>query len=258
MQVCQDLLNQYEAEGDSFVDRIITGDETWCHHYEPDTKRQSTEWQHVNSPSKKKFKTLSSVSKVMCTVFWDRKGVILLDFPEPGQTINSDCYIATVTRLKARIFSVRPEKRATLLLQHDNTRPHTSLKTVEHIVKLGSTVLPHPPYSPDLVPSAIHLFGPMKDGLRGQHFPNNVVIEAVKQRTNSAGADFYECGMQALVHCWRKCIAIGDDYVQKFALSNSVIVLFVSIVVSKEINRRHYFWSGPRTCFGSFLYSCVQ
>jgi len=28
MQVCQDLLNQYEAEGDSFLDRIITGDKT--------------------------------------------------------------------------------------------------------------------------------------------------------------------------------------------------------------------------------------
>jgi len=32
MQVCQDLLNQYEAEGDNLLDRIITGDETWCHH----------------------------------------------------------------------------------------------------------------------------------------------------------------------------------------------------------------------------------
>jgi len=28
MQVCQDLLDQYEAEGDIFLDRIITGDET--------------------------------------------------------------------------------------------------------------------------------------------------------------------------------------------------------------------------------------
>ena len=34
----------------------------------------------------------------------------------------------------------------------------------------------------------------------------------------------------------------------EFALSNSVIVLFVSIVVSMEINRRHYFRSGPRSC----------
>jgi len=47
------------------------------------------------------------------------------------------------------------------------------LKTVEHIANLGWTVLPHPPYSPDLAPSDFHLFGPMKDGLRGQHFPSN-------------------------------------------------------------------------------------
>jgi len=53
MQVCQDLLNQHKAEGDSFLDRIITGDETWCHHYEPESKRQSMEWRHVSSPSRK-------------------------------------------------------------------------------------------------------------------------------------------------------------------------------------------------------------
>jgi len=44
-------------------------------------------------------------------------------------------------------------------------------------------------------------------------------------------------------------IANGSDYAEKqhfiaeFALSNSVIVLIVSVVVSMEINRMHYFWS---------------
>jgi len=56
----------------------------------------------------------------------------------------------------------------------------------------------------------------MKDGLRGQHFPNNdAVVRTAKQWATTAGADFYECGMQALVHCWRKCIASGGDYVEK-------------------------------------------
>ena len=32
MQVCQDLLNQYKAEGDSFLDHIITSDETGSQH----------------------------------------------------------------------------------------------------------------------------------------------------------------------------------------------------------------------------------
>ena len=150
-----------------------------------------------------------------CTAVTPRNGE-RLDLDEPGQTINSDRYIANVTKLKARISRVRPQKKIIFLLQHDNARPHASLKTVEHIVKLGWTVLPHPSYSPDLVPSDFHLFRPMKDGLCGQHFPsNNVVIAAVKQWTTSAGADFYERGMQALVHRWRKCIANGGDYIEK-------------------------------------------
>ena len=63
--------------------------------------------------------------------------------------------------------------------------------------------------------SDFHLFGPMKDGLRGQHFPSNDAVKrAVKQWATSVGADFYECGMQALVHHWRKCIANGGAYVE--------------------------------------------
>ena len=127
-----------------------------------------------------------------------------------------DRYITTLTKLKARISRVRPEKKTTFLLQHNNARPHTNLKTVEHIVDLGWTVVPHPPYSLDLAPSDFHLFGPMKDGLCGQHFPSyDAIVRAVKQWATSAGADFYERGMQALVHRWRKCMANGGNYVEK-------------------------------------------
>ena len=40
MQVCKELLNQYEAEGDSSQDHIITKDKTRHHHYEPESKWQ--------------------------------------------------------------------------------------------------------------------------------------------------------------------------------------------------------------------------
>ena len=42
MQVCQDLLNQYEVEGDYFLDCIVTGE--MLHHYELKSKQQSMEW----------------------------------------------------------------------------------------------------------------------------------------------------------------------------------------------------------------------
>jgi histone-lysine N-methyltransferase SETMAR len=90
--------------------------------------------------------------------------------------------------------------RTTFLLQHDNARPHTSLKTLEHVVKFGWTVLPHPPRGPDLAPSDSHLFGRKKAGPRKENFPDNdAVIAAVGKWVASAGADFYERSMQALV-----------------------------------------------------------
>jgi histone-lysine N-methyltransferase SETMAR len=68
-EVCSDLLSCYEADGESFLLRIITGDETWIHHFEPETKRQSMEWHHPTFLCRKKFKVTPSVGKVMASVF---------------------------------------------------------------------------------------------------------------------------------------------------------------------------------------------
>ena len=58
----------------------MTVDETWVHYYEPENKAQSRQWVRPGSPKPKKFKTQLSAGKVMATVFWDAKGVIMLDF----------------------------------------------------------------------------------------------------------------------------------------------------------------------------------
>jgi len=92
-------------------------------------------------------------------------------------------------------LTVRPEKATNFLLPRNNARPHTNLKSIEHNASLGWTILPHPLQSSVLAPSEFHLFGLMKDRLRGQHFSSNdAVIAAVKWWVNSSGADFYKCG----------------------------------------------------------------
>jgi len=127
---------------------------------------------------------------------------------------------------------------------------------VEHIENLVWIVLPHLLYSWDLVPSDFGLFGRMKDGLCGQHFPSSgAIIAAVKEWVTSTGADFNKNGMKVLIHHWQKCIASSGDYLEKycccreFSLSSSPLVLFVSVVVSVSINRRHYFQSNLHRCF---------
>ena len=56
-QTCMDIwqkhLDRYGNERVIILDRIITGDVTWVHHYEPESKRQSMEWKHPQSLFKK-------------------------------------------------------------------------------------------------------------------------------------------------------------------------------------------------------------
>ena len=63
-----------------FVKRIVTGNETWIHHDDPDTKQQSMQWKHASSPSPLKFKVQASGGEIMCTVFWDAEDVLLIGY----------------------------------------------------------------------------------------------------------------------------------------------------------------------------------
>jgi histone-lysine N-methyltransferase SETMAR len=45
--------------------------------------------------------------------------------------------------------------------------------TVETIKKLKFELLPHPAYSPDLIPSDYHIFELLKDALCGHQFAND-------------------------------------------------------------------------------------
>ena len=104
------------------------------------------EWRHPTSPRSKKFKSQQSAGKVMVAVFWDNVGVILVDFMSKEAIINSDVYIDTLKKLKARIQKVRPAlEMSRVLLQHDKARPHTSLKTREVISSFGWTTISHTP-----------------------------------------------------------------------------------------------------------------
>jgi hypothetical protein len=53
---CQQHLDRYGNERDALLNRIITGDETWIHHCEPESKLQSMEWKHPQLPSKRSSK----------------------------------------------------------------------------------------------------------------------------------------------------------------------------------------------------------
>ena len=74
-EVCSDLPSGYEAHSESFMSWIVTGDKTWVHHFEPQTKGRSVEWHHPTS-WKRKFMATPSAGNVMelWSLFWKQKG----------------------------------------------------------------------------------------------------------------------------------------------------------------------------------------
>jgi len=68
-------LQRYKTEGEAMLERIVTGDETWVHHYQPERKQASRQWKHKELPTPIKFKVVPSAKKMMTTVFWDERRI---------------------------------------------------------------------------------------------------------------------------------------------------------------------------------------
>ena len=55
VRACRELRQMFEEDANFFL-KLITGDETWVYYYEPETKQQSMEQYHTDSPRKRRQK----------------------------------------------------------------------------------------------------------------------------------------------------------------------------------------------------------
>ena len=105
----------------------------------------------------------------MATVFWGKKGFLLLEFMPQKTTITGQTYAKTNTALREVIKEKRLGKlSAVVLLLHDNAPVHMSAKSQATIRQCGFQQLNYPPHSPDLAPSDYFLFRVMKKFVRGK------------------------------------------------------------------------------------------
>ena len=139
--------------------------------------------------------------QLLLTVFWDSQGPILEHYMEKGVTVTSVNY-SNMLRNELRP-AIRSKRRGRLtqgvLLLHDNARPHTAHLTINTILQLNWEVLEHPAYSPDLAPSDFHLFGHLKNALRGHRFAaDDEVKEVVHDWLRSQPQTFFSNGLRSL------------------------------------------------------------
>ena len=62
--------------------------ESWIYCYDPETKRQSSQWKHAGSPRPKKARQSKSTHKLLMIPFFDSTGMIYMHWVPTGQTVN--------------------------------------------------------------------------------------------------------------------------------------------------------------------------
>ena len=71
-------------------------------------KQQSKQWKYALSPPPKKVKAVWSAGKVMSSVYWNAKGILLIDYLPIGQTITGQYYANLLDQLQEKIREKRP------------------------------------------------------------------------------------------------------------------------------------------------------
>ena len=197
-----DNLSLFNEDPDGFHARFVTVDETWVHHFTPESKMSSMQWKHTDSPPPKKARVTPSAGKVMATVFWDSEGIILTDFLEKGRTITGQYYSSLLVQLREEIHKKRIGKLSKGVLFHqDNAPAHKAAVSMATIHQCGFEIVPHPPYSPDLAPSDYHLFPNLKKHIGGMRFStDDHVMSAVEGYFGSLQKPFFWEGINKLKH----------------------------------------------------------
>jgi hypothetical protein len=178
MKISEQCLEHFNKNKTDLMRRFTTMDETWIHHYTPESKQQSKQWTEASCSAPKKTRSVPSAGKVMASVVWDAEGILFIDYLEKGKT-TGEYYSNLLTRLDEKIRQKRPGlPKKKIVFRQD---AHKNVLAMGKLRDLHYELLGHPPYSPDWVPSDFCLFPKLKLFLAGQCFSlNQEVIAAVE------------------------------------------------------------------------------
>ena len=143
-EICEELLAKYHRN--NFLHRLITVDESWIY-WEGSTSYHHKSWRGSEDETVAEARRTLTNKKHLLTVFWDCKGVVLMDVLPCGQAMNAQHYCELLDKLSIAVMEKRRRRMADgfLYLQQDNARPHTARITTEKLQSLKLNVIPHPP-----------------------------------------------------------------------------------------------------------------
>ena len=153
--------------------------------------------------------------KVMVTVWWSAAHVIHYSFLNPGKTITPEKYAQWIDKMPPKLQCLQPAliNNMTPILPHDDAQLHVAQQMLQKLNALGCEVLPHLPYSPDLLPTDYHFFQHLDNFLQGKCFHKPQEAEnTFYEFVDSKSMDFYATGINKLISHWQEWVYCNGSY----------------------------------------------
>ena len=141
--------------------------------------------------------------------------LIYYSFLNPGKTITPEKYAQWIDKMPPKLQCLQPAliNNMTPILPHDDAQLHVAQQMLQKLNALGCEVLPHLPYSPDLLPTDYHFFQHLDNFLQGKCFHKPQEAEnTFYEFVDSKSMDFYATGINKLISHWQKWVDCNGSY----------------------------------------------
>ncbi|KIH51038.1 transposase [Ancylostoma duodenale] len=216
VEICSSLLLRNIR--DPFLDRIVVYGEKWIYF---ENRKRATVWLNDAVPICSESAGAQDGEKVLLTMWWTSIGMIHYHFVPGGKPVSEDKFPRLITNMYKKLECKQPGLVSELdvkglFLLCGNPRPYTSLKSTLKLHQYRFEVLPHPPQSPDLLPSNYHVFRHLNCDLAGKDFYTEAEVErAFLSFIASRKPEFFSDGLAELALRWRKCVSSNGGYFNK-------------------------------------------
>ena len=131
---CKEMVELINSDP-AVLDALVTCDESWIYCYDPETKRQSSQWNHAGSPRPKKARQSKSTHKLLMIPFFDSTGMIYMPWVPTGQIVNKEYYAVVLREFRKRFCRKRPAllKSGQWHFHQDNAPVYNSIFVTDYL-----------------------------------------------------------------------------------------------------------------------------
>ena len=147
VRLASQVIEKYDKCDPRHLEEIVTGDETWIYHFQPDFKAKNKVWVSSEGDRPVIARGCKTSDRMLYAIFLDSKSPILQILVPKGSSVTAKVYRERVLTQLVDFYQKHIPRTGvrSIKLLHDNARAHKSATAQEYLKESGLDVLDHPP-----------------------------------------------------------------------------------------------------------------